>query len=661
MNILQRNDYWIASDVRRRSVTAGLAAFLSAASVACANATISAPASLTASTGNGAVFLTWPTVAGADTYNVYRLDDDGYKILARHVSATWYTDAFLVGTAHSYEVTACDTLGGVLEESVPSPTATGSSLSTYIGFASLNAVAYASSISLTWGAIAGATNVRVMRSTSSFGPFVVVANVTPAASGSTSYTDTSVVSNTQYYYVVQGDNSRNAGAYSNEVSATAPWSVSLPLLADAYTDQGAPTSNFGSLETLQAGGVSGAQHVTFLQFDIAAVTASAFSSQLKIYQNAGPASVLSIYGISPSGLLEDSITFNTAPVLPRTAIATLSTTTTPGYFSVDVTPYIQTQKAAGATSVTFGIASHGSTAAIFTSRDTHSANVPQLVYSPTPAAPPLAPTSLSATSGNGQVSLSWTLPGGTLSGIKVYRGTSTGTETFLASGSGTSTTYIDTTAVNGTTYYYQVSAVDAVSGEGPKSNEVTATPVQYNLVRDYTGNNPNTPTGPWSYGWEYALGESFTKYDTHNTAQQNIDGWAASTLTNIPAIVHNDTNVNVSYDSWTLPPDVVGLHPGSNHEVSVVRWKAPSTGTVTVTGAFSGLDATTTDITIVLSDSSGNLISTPYNTNHISGNPDTHTFSFTQAVTANQTLDFVVAAGSFFYNDTTGLKVGISY
>ncbi|TLZ70454.1 MAG: hypothetical protein E6K10_07935 [Methanobacteriota archaeon] len=57
---------------------------------------------------------------------------------------------------------------------------------------------------------------------------------------------------------------------------------------------------------------------------------------------------------------------------------------------------------------------------------------------------------------------------------KVYRGTTSGSESLLVS-LGTVLTYLDTGAANGQIYYYQVSAVNGV-GEGPKSNEASATP-----------------------------------------------------------------------------------------------------------------------------------------------------------------------------------------
>jgi hypothetical protein len=97
-------------------------------------------------------------------------------------------------------------------------------------------------------------------------------------------------------------------------------------------------------------------------------------------------------------------------------------------------------------------------------------------YDPSGPTVPGAPA-LSATAGNASVSLSWTAPpngGSAITNYKVYRGTSSGGETLLTT-LGNVTSYTDTAVTNGTTYYYQVSAVNAI-GEGARSNEVSAQP-----------------------------------------------------------------------------------------------------------------------------------------------------------------------------------------
>ena len=92
-----------------------------------------------------------------------------------------------------------------------------------------------------------------------------------------------------------------------------------------------------------------------------------------------------------------------------------------------------------------------------------------LEKSATPAAAPTAPgvPVVTATGGNATARLSWTVPadgGSPITGYRVYRGTSPGGELAapLASLAGNVTAYDDNAVVNGTTYYYQVAAVNAI-------------------------------------------------------------------------------------------------------------------------------------------------------------------------------------------------------
>ncbi len=87
---------------------------------------------------------------------------------------------------------------------------------------------------------------------------------------------------------------------------------------------------------------------------------------------------------------------------------------------------------------------------------------------------PTKPLDLTATGGNSVVDLSW----GAVSGADSYTVkrslTEGGPYTVIADGV-TDTTYSDTDVVNGTTYYYVVTAVSA-GGESENSNEASATP-----------------------------------------------------------------------------------------------------------------------------------------------------------------------------------------
>nr|WP_139367674.1 glycoside hydrolase family 6 protein [Bacillus alkalicellulosilyticus] len=107
--------------------------------------------------------------------------------------------------------------------------------------------------------------------------------------------------------------------------------------------------------------------------------------------------------------------------------------------------------------------------------------------SATPSAPqqnvPAAPTGVTATAGNEQVSLSWNAVSGATSYTVKRRTSPTGALTTVATGL-TSTSYTNTSLTNGTTYYYVVTAVNS-AGESANSSQVSATPTA----------PPTTPTG----------------------------------------------------------------------------------------------------------------------------------------------------------------------
>ncbi len=87
---------------------------------------------------------------------------------------------------------------------------------------------------------------------------------------------------------------------------------------------------------------------------------------------------------------------------------------------------------------------------------------------------PRNPTAATATTAG--VLLKWSTPqsnGGTgITGYRIYRSASSGTETLLKS-LGNVTNFTDTATVSGVRYYYRITAVNAL-GEGPPSNEVSA-------------------------------------------------------------------------------------------------------------------------------------------------------------------------------------------
>ena len=101
--------------------------------------------------------------------------------------------------------------------------------------------------------------------------------------------------------------------------------------------------------------------------------------------------------------------------------------------------------------------------------------------SATPSDPPGAPTGLTATPSNTEVTLDWTAPasdgGSAITGYNVFEGTSTGNESTTPVNSTliTDTSYVVTGLVNGTLYYFTVEAVNP-AGSSTASGEMAATP-----------------------------------------------------------------------------------------------------------------------------------------------------------------------------------------
>jgi hypothetical protein len=125
----------------------------------------------------------------------------------------------------------------------------------------------------------------------------------------------------------------------------------------------------------------------------------------------------------------------------------------------------------------------------------------------TPAVPPPpAPAGLTANVVDSQVALTWPSSSGATS-YNVKRSTTNGNG-FAPILNTTGTNFTDSGLTNGTTYYYVVSAVSS-AGEGPNSNQASATPVNgpadVTITVDPTKNHP---ISPYIYGTNFYSGNT---------------------------------------------------------------------------------------------------------------------------------------------------------
>lgn len=178
-----------------------------------------APANLQATAGNAQVALSWSASSGVTSYAVRRrIAGADWMEIAAGLTATSHTDTSATnGVTYEYVVTASanglesepSNLVSATPTAPPPPTTPG---------APTGVKAQANGkdkITVSWLAVGGAASYTVKRSTTSGGPYTVVAS---GVTG-TSYQNASLASKTTYYYVVSAVNGAGEGPNSNQVSA----------------------------------------------------------------------------------------------------------------------------------------------------------------------------------------------------------------------------------------------------------------------------------------------------------------------------------------------------------------------------------------------------------------------------------------------------------
>jgi subtilase family serine protease len=185
---------------------------------------------------------------------------------------------------------------------------------------------------------------------------------------------------------------------------------------------------------------------------------------------------------------------------------------------------------------------------------------------------PTAPQNLNATPGNNSVGLSWQAPlsngGSPVTKYSIYRTTTPGGEgpptAPIATLGGSTTSYTDTTASNGTTYYYKVSATNAIA-EGALSNEANATPTA-------TISPPGNPTNVTATSTTTSITLSWTapsgpvnSYNVYRGTTPAGEGTAPyATLVAGSPWTDPSTNPNVTYYYRVTAVNGGGEGPGSN-------------------------------------------------------------------------------------------------
>lgn len=161
---------------------------------------------------------------------------------------------------------------------------------------------------------------------------------------------------------------------------------------------------------------------------------------------------------------------------------------------------------------------------------------------------PSAPTNVGATPGDGQATITWSAPSGTVTGYNLYRATASGAEGGTPYKTGLSgTSFVDIGLTNGTTYYYTVAAANSV-GVSSQSSEVSARPVASG--GGGTGGGTVTATGKLASGYGPWYGEEDVA----------VSSTAPITALTVTVTVQKTTGVSYNGQYNTVGGQIAGSH-----------------------------------------------------------------------------------------------------
>ncbi len=540
-----------------------------------------APTGLSATPGNAQIVLSWNAATGATGYKLFRSTTGGTYTATPLVilgSVTTYTDTTPSnGTTYFYTVKATNAGG----DSPASNEASATPLAVPAVPANLTAQAGNAQVALSWGGVVNATSYQVFRSLTA-GNFA--AAPTQTVSG-TSYTDTGLSNGTTYFYTVKAVGIGGTSPASNQASATPLAAPVAPLVAaqagnaqitlswgsvanaTSYQVFRSMTSNtFDALPTQTVSGTSytdtGLANGTTYYYVVKAVGVggtSAASNQVSATPLAAPVapanlsatpgdtSVALSWSASANATSYKLFRSTTLGNYGATPLATVTGTSYPDTNVVNGTTYYYTVKATG-----IGGDSPASSE-----------------VSATPIAPPSAPTGLSATPGNAQVTLSWTASTGA-SSYSVLHALAAGGPFSSVATNQTGTTYSDTGLSNGTTYFYQVIAVNG-SGQSGNSNTASATPQAA----------PDAPTGLSASAGDAQVALSWTA-STNATGYKvfratGAGGYGTAPLATVTGTSYSDTSaINGTTYYYSVKATGIGGDSPFSNEVSALPVAPPA-------------------------------------------------------------------------------------
>ena len=517
------------------------------------------------------------TAGGYHAWNIVRMDNGKYYCL----DATWDEGQtnyryFLKGTTefgqdhtvitdenntyfwNQYPVSATD-----FDPNAPLPPAAPTVTMTYSD---------SGKPKLTWNAVSGATSYRVFRSESRGTGYSLLGTTT-----ATSYTNTgAAVGKTYYYYRVKAVNSVGTSGYSNIVSGKAKTAApAAPSVTAGNSSTGKPQLTWKAVSgavkyevyrsTRQNSGYSllgtttstsyvntGASTGTTYYYRVKAVNRDGMASG---YSNivsgkakaAAPAAPSVTAGNSSTGkprltwkAVSGAVSYRIYRSESRgTGYSLLGTTSS--------TSYVNTGAAAGKTY-------YYRVKAV--NRDGMASAYSNIVSGKAKAAAPAAPSVTAGNSSTGKPRLTWKAVSGAVS-YRIYRSESRGTGYSLL-GTTSSTSYVNTGAAAGKTYYYRVKAVNRDGMASGYSNIVSG---KATLPAPVLNIGLSVSSGKPMLAWDAVPGA--TSYRIYRSTSRGT-GYSLLATTTSTSHVNTSAAKGTTYYYRVKACNAAGLSPYSN-------------------------------------------------------------------------------------------------
>jgi hypothetical protein len=219
----------------------------------------------------------------------------------------------------------------------------------------------------------------------------------------------------------------------------------------------------------------------------------------------------------------------------------------------------------------------------------------EFLYSaPSDTTPPTGPGGLAATAGNGSVALDWannTEPD--LAGYAVHRSTTNGSGYAVIASGLAASAYTDNAAVNGTTYYYVVTATDTSANQSAFSVQVSATPqAPANNPPQFASSLLIKPNATQASAYSGSIAGSASDPDAGDVLTfSKVGGPAWLSVAGSGALAGTPAATDVGTNQWTVQvTDSGGLTHSSTLQITVNALSAPAnygaTSETTVAGTI---------------------------------------------------------------------------